>query len=174
MDVLEYSPAISIAIEKPVKVARMTGTIRSTKQPQLARSTILHNHELEPITPPTTESSTVSEREISAREIEIDEDYRHWSPASQPYTTAEVLLQYLRCGWECMNQVTVKTSRCVSSRCVELYSFEIYKEHERLCVSVVSNPVILRLIHERGLIVTYCEINSSSSVNHNRPDTDEI
>ncbi len=174
MNILDCSPAISIAIEKPVKVTRMTGTIRSTKQPQLARSTTLHNHELESITPPTSQPSIVLEREIAARELEIDEDYRHWSPASQPHTTAEVLLQYLRCGWECLNRVTVKTSQCVSSRCVELYSFEISKGQEQLCVPVVSNPVILRFIRERGLIVTQCEINSSSSVNHNRPDTDEV
>jgi len=174
MDVFEHSPSIPVAIEQLRRPARVTTAIRSTKQEQSGRSTTLHNHELEPIMPPTIEPSTVLEREVAARELEIDEDYRHWSPASQPYTTAEVLLQYLRSGWECMNQVTVKTSRCVSSRCVELYSFEISKGHERLCVPVVSNPVILRLIRERGLIVTHCEINSSFSVNHTEPNSGKV
>lgn len=165
MDIFEHSPSNSIAIKKTGKSSPATGTSRSTNQQQSERFTTLRNYEPEPIMQPTIEPPTVSERETAARELEIDEDYRHWSPASQPYTTAEVLLQCLRCGWECMNQVTVKTSQCLSGRCVELYSFTIRKGDERLCVPVVSNPVILRFIRERGLIMTHCEINSSSSVN---------
>lgn len=30
-------------------------------------------------------------------------DYQHWSPTSQPYAPAHVLLQYLRYGWKADN-----------------------------------------------------------------------
>ena len=109
------------------------------------------------------EPLTVLEKEMAARVLEFDEDYRHWSPASQSYTTAEVLLQYLHCGWECLQRVTVKVLRCTSSQCVELYLFEIIKGDQHLYVPVVSNPMILRFVQERRLVVTYCEFNSASS-----------
>lgn len=153
MNVFDYNLLISPITHKSGKPTDAKSRIRSTQQEQTGRSTIQYKHDLEQILQPTNKRSTALAREVDARELEIDEDYRHWSPESQSYTTAEVLLQYLSWGWECMNHVTVKTSRCGHRRFIELYSFEIAKGHERLCVPVVSNPVILRLIHERKLNV---------------------
>jgi hypothetical protein len=114
------------------------------------------------VTTGKSEPSAVLE-EVTARTLAFDETYRHWSPTSQSYTTAEVFLQYLHCGWECLQQVTVKVSRCTSSQCIELYLFEIIKGDQQLYVPVISNPVILRFVRERRLVVTYCEFNSESS-----------
>lgn len=159
MDVFDYSSSSYVTIEQLRKSARAT-TKRSTQQAQTSRFPNLPKHESEQVVQPPIKSASVLERGIVARELEIDDDdYRHWSPPSQPYTTADVLLQYLRCEWECANEITVKTSHCVSSRRVEIYIFTISKGHEHLCVPVVSNPVILRLVRERGLTVTSCEDN---------------
>lgn len=160
MDMFDYGPSSAVTVERLRKPTGSTTTIRPTQQAQTLRSSALPKCEGEGVVQVTIKSLSVLEREIVARELEIDDDdYRHWSPASQPYATAEVLLQYLSRGWECMNEVAVKTFRCVSSRCVEVYAFEISKGHERLCVPVVSNPIILRFIRQRGLAVTSCEDN---------------
>ena len=159
MDVFDYGPSSAVTVERLRKPTGATTTIRPTQQSQTLCSPALPKYEPEQVVQATIKSSSVLEREVVSRELEIDNDDRHWSPASQPYATADVLLQYLRCEWECANEVTVKTSRCVSSRCVEVYIFTISRGHERLCVPVVSNPVILRLVRERGLTVTSCEDN---------------
>ena len=39
---------------------------------------------------------------------EYDDDYRHWSPTSQPFTSAEVLFQHLRDGWQLQDRVIVR------------------------------------------------------------------
>lgn len=82
-----------------------------------------------------------------------DEDYRHWSPLSQPYAPADVLLQYLRGGWQIQGRVLVEVSRCTSRRCTELYYFILTRDDERLTMPVLANPVVLRLAQELGLIL---------------------
>ncbi len=160
MDMFDYSPSSALTVERLREPTGATTTIRPTQQAQTLCSSALRKCEPERVVQVTIKSSSILEREVVSRELEIDDDdYRHWSPASQPYATADVLLQYLRREWECANEVTVKTSRCVSSRCVEVYIFTISKGHERLCVPVISNPVILHLVRERGLTVMFCEAN---------------
>ena len=55
------------------------------------------------------------------RDVEVDDDHRHWSPNSQPYAPADILFQYLRDGWLLGDKVMVQVVQCFSRRCVEVY-----------------------------------------------------
>jgi hypothetical protein len=127
------------------KPPRLSVAIHSSNQVQSEASNSPYHSE------PASRKHQIIKR-LTALE-ETDDDYRHWDPGSQPYTTAEVLLQYLRYGWEWINRVRVKRHYCASGRCVELYSFEISKGNEQLCVPVISNPVILHLVQDHKLTV---------------------
>lgn len=102
----------------------------------------------------------VDRREAAWKDLVWDEDYRHWSPESQLYAPAEVLLQYLRCGWTLSKTVGVKTVCCVSRRYIRIYSFGISNGTERKCIPVVSNPPALNLIRDYGLTVTNSDFDS--------------
>lgn len=95
---------------------------------------------------------------------EYDDDYRHWSPTSQPFTSAEVLLQHLRDGWQLQDRVTVRTFPCFSRRCVRLYTFLVLLDNRHSTIPVLENPVVLRLIYQHGLkLVNFtvdCDTNS--------------
>lgn len=80
------------------------------------------------------------------------EDYRHWSPISQPYAPADILIQYIRDGWLLADKVIIQVTRCYSGRCVEVYHFRLTSDHEQVVVAVIANPVVLRLVMEHRLL----------------------
>ncbi|QPC83144.1 hypothetical protein G4Y79_01860 [Phototrophicus methaneseepsis] len=97
-------------------------------------------------------------REPSAkyRELELDNDDRHWSPASQWYAPADVLLQYLRDGWRLDDDVEICVHRCRSYRHVEMYHFILYHaEKKSLRMPVVANPVVRRIVQQYSLNALY-------------------
>lgn len=98
-------------------------------------------------------------------EFESVEDYRHWSPRSQLYASTDALLQYLRNGWELKDRVLVEMCRCESWRYVELYYFVLSLNDERITMPVIANPVVVRLVQERGLAVVHVVTRSK---NHSR------
>jgi hypothetical protein len=85
------------------------------------------------------------------REVELDNDHRHWSSTSQPYAPADILLQYLRDGWLLGDKVLVQVVQCFSWRCVEVYHFRLMSGREHILMPIIANPVILRFVMERGL-----------------------
>lgn len=107
--------------------------------------------------------TAVDVRELAWNDLVSEDDYRHWSPESQPYAPADVLLQYLRYGWELTKTVGLNTMRCVSRRCARIYSFEVTKGNERICIPVVANPVVSNLIRDYGLTVMTCDRDSPST-----------
>lgn len=97
-------------------------------------------------------SQRVLEHEIYAsNEVEYDDDNRHWSPSSQPYAPADILFQYLREGWLLGDTVVIQVIQCFSGRCVEIYHFQLSSSSGHVSMPIIANPVILRLIVERGL-----------------------
>lgn len=84
-------------------------------------------------------------------EQDMDEDYRHWSPESQPIATADIVLQYMKAGWRLHDRVLVEIHALQGICCVELVYFALLRGDERLSVPVVMNPVVLRLIHDHEL-----------------------
>ncbi len=79
--------------------------------------------------------------------------WRYWSAGSQRYAPADILLQYLRGGWMVDDAVPVETFYCGGARCVKVYYFRLFYEEEDLWMPVIENPVVLRLIGERNLIL---------------------
>lgn len=72
----------------------------------------------------------------------------HWSPASQPYTSADVLLQHLANGWNIKRVVDVAHYQLPSRRLVTVYSFELLKEAQTLVLPVLNNPIVRTLLHQ--------------------------
>ena len=96
-------------------------------------------------------------------------DYQHWSPTSQPYAPAHVLLQYLRYGWKIDRTIFIKSFRCLSCRSVNVYYFLLIRGAERVWMPVLENPVIWRLVQESGS--TLVRLSADSVVNY--PTRDE-
>ncbi len=100
------------------------------------------------------------------RGVEYEDDHRHWSPHSQPYASADMVIQYLRDGWLLGDKVMVQAVRCFSRRSVELYYFRLTSGREQILMPVIANPVVLRLIMERKLVTirlyTDCETSDLS------------
>jgi Zn-dependent M28 family amino/carboxypeptidase len=61
-----------------------------------------------------------------AQEFKVEE-YRHWSPRSQSYASADVLQQYLRAGWQLAETVTAESFTLGAGRRVSLYHFVLSK-----------------------------------------------
>ena len=95
---------------------------------------------------------------------EYDEDYRHWSPTSQPFTSAEVLLQHLRDGWQLQDRVIVRTFHCFSRRCVRLYYFSVLLDSRHFAIPVLENPVVLGLVYQYGLKLVNFTVDCDTNI----------
>ncbi len=137
------------------------------------RSDSLHTLEKPPISKVTMRVDLESDSPLANRfslppfaydaPPERDEDYHHWSPISQPYAPAHVLLQYLREGWQIHERVLVEVSPCISQQCTEMYCFILIRDGVRITMPVLANPVVLRLAKERGLILIWVHICSDNN-----------
>lgn len=89
---------------------------------------------------------------VSDGDIHLDDDYRHWSPESEPYAPADVLLQYLRNGWVLEDAVEVKSHECRSCRYVDIYCFTLHRaQHKPLQIPVLANPIVRKLVQQYKL-----------------------
>ncbi len=77
----------------------------------------------------------------------------HWSPESQTYTTADVLLQFLRDAWTLRRNVVVESFGCASYRRVSVYHFVLQKGNRQIELPIIENPIVQRLIHHYELAV---------------------
>jgi hypothetical protein len=91
-----------------------------------------------------------------AQEFKVDE-YRHWSPRSQSYASADVLQQYLRAGWQLAETVTAESFTLGAGRHVSLYHFVLSKDGRELHLPTISSPLVLRTIMDRNLKVVCLE-----------------
>ena len=80
---------------------------------------------------------------------------RHWSPSSQPYAPADVLLRYLAEGWQISPIVGLEEHVHAGARRVAVYHFELTKDGQQQILPVQSNPVVRRLLHDRNLRVVH-------------------
>jgi hypothetical protein len=78
---------------------------------------------------------------------------RHWSPSSQAYAPADVLMRYLAEDWTISPIVGLEEHWHANARRVDVYHFELIKDAQSLVLPVQSNPVVRRLLHERQLRV---------------------
>ncbi len=71
---------------------------------------------------------------------------RHWCPYSERYAPAEVLVAYLRHGWELDDRVNVERVHFGASRYSEIYYFTLWSAGCSIEIPVISNPVVRRII----------------------------
>jgi len=76
---------------------------------------------------------------------------RHWSPTSQAYAPADVLLRYLAEEWQLSPIVGLEEHWHAGVRRVDVYHFEVSKGEETLVLPVQSNPVVRRLLRDCNL-----------------------
>lgn len=86
-------------------------------------------------------------------ELRSTDTRRHWSPTSQAYAPADVLIQYLNEDWQVSPVVGLEEHWHAGIRRVDVYHFELAKEEQTLVLPVQSNPVVRRLITQRSLKV---------------------
>lgn len=86
-------------------------------------------------------------------ELRTNDTRRHWSPTSQEYAPADVLLRFLTSGWKISPVVGLEQHRHAGVRKVDVYHFELTKDDKQQILPVQSNPVVRRLLHERDLRV---------------------
>ncbi len=89
--------------------------------------------------------------------IEIDhrpyygDTYRHWSPDSEPYASADVLIQYLRLGWIVDKLVAVETVYHSARRSSNVFYFTLSLNGQTIEMPVLANPVVLDLLKRHKL-----------------------
>jgi hypothetical protein len=86
-------------------------------------------------------------------EMRSNDTRRHWSPSSQAYAPADVLVRYMAEDWTVSPIVGLEEHWHAGSRRVDVYHFELTKDNQSLVLPVQSNPIVRRLLHERQLRV---------------------
>jgi hypothetical protein len=92
-------------------------------------------------------------------ELRLTNKHRHWSPSSQTYAPADVLLEYLANGWNISPAVGLEEHWYGGGRHVDVYHFEL-TQHKLVVVMLVhGNPVVRSLMHQRQLqiVLLKCE-----------------
>lgn len=102
-----------------------------------------------------------TETQVSLDFIE-DDEYKHWCPASETYATADVLLQYLRAGWELDNLVAVETFYHAGYRCSDIYCFTLMRNGESREIPILANPVVFRVIDDHQLTILRINVSPIS------------
>lgn len=85
---------------------------------------------------------------------------RHWSPTSQPYAPADVLMRYLASGWKISPVVGLEEHYHAGVRKVDVYHFELVKDGKQQILPVQSNPVVRRLLSDKKLRVVLLKSDS--------------
>ncbi len=102
-------------------------------------------------------------------ELRSQDTRRHWSPGSQAYAPADVLLRYLADGWQLSPIVGLEEHWHAGARRVDVYHFELAKDGQVLVLPVQSNPVVRRLLHERGLRVVLLKRDKVTRTGEHQP-----
>ena len=97
------------------------------------------------------ENDNLSHVHFIEMELRSNDTRRHWSPSSQAYAPADVLLQYLIDDWTISPVVGLEEHYHAGVRRVDVYHFELMKDDQAQVLPVQSNPVVRRLIHQHEL-----------------------
>ncbi len=88
-----------------------------------------------------------------------ESNYHYWSPRSQTYAPANVLMHYLQRGWRLDPLAAVESFWHAGVRRVDVYYFTLLNSDERIEMPVLANPAVFRLIEEHQL--TVIRVNAS-------------
>ena len=88
---------------------------------------------------------------------------RYWSPSSQTYAPADVLLEYLVNGWSISPVVGREDYWYGGGRHITVHYFELTMNNQAVVLPVLGNPVVRRLLQQQQLrIVLLNPIDVSS------------
>lgn len=103
------------------------------------------------------------------QEFGRDEFHRHWSPESEIYAPADVLLQYLTAGWSLDQHVAVETVYYAGYRRSDVYYFTLEHDGVSLEMPVLATPVVFKLIEDRRLTTLPINVDREEQVHPRRP-----
>ena len=86
---------------------------------------------------------------------------RHWSPSSQTFAPADVLLECLADDWDINPVVGLEECWYGGGRHVAVYYFELTKDNQAIIMAVLGNPVVRRLVCQpqfRVMLHTYDDV----------------
>jgi hypothetical protein len=86
-------------------------------------------------------------------EDELRPKRRHWSPTSQVYVSADILLQYLHEGWKISPLVSIEQYGRPGKWRAQVYYFELIRGSQSMILPVYSNPVVRRLLAQESMII---------------------
>lgn len=94
------------------------------------------------------EAANTMKLHFSGVHIEDKAVYCHWSPVSQTFFGGDALLTALDSGWEIMGPVLRQEYSCTSNRCTYVYHIELHRDWEIVCMRVIENPCVTRMLHQ--------------------------
>ena len=97
-------------------------------------------------------------------ELRSTDTRRHWSPTSQAYAPADVLIRYVSDGWLISPIVGLEEHWHAGARRIDVYHFEMSKGDDVIILPVQSNPVVRRLLNEYQLRVVLLKRNEVSLI----------
>jgi hypothetical protein len=91
-------------------------------------------------------------REMQTRIDYPDDDvHRHWSPDSETYAPAEVLLHYLSRDWKLQKLVAVETVYYAGYRRSDIYYFTLERDGHAVEMPILANPAVFKVIEQHQL-----------------------
>ncbi len=90
---------------------------------------------------------------VAPKSLRVDNAFRHWSPESESYPPAEVLLQFIRLGWMLDELVAVETFYYAGYRRSDIYHFTLSRGDETIEIPVLANPAVFRVVNSCNLTV---------------------
>ena len=110
-------------------------------------------------------------RETQTRINYPDDDvHRHWSPDSETYAPADVLLQHLKSGWNLERLVAVETVYYAGYRRSDIYYFTLERDGRTVEMPILANPAVFKVIEQNQLTTLRINVDREGHA-HLPPET---
>ncbi len=101
--------------------------------------------------------------EMQTRADYLDDDvHRHWSADSEPYAPADILLQYLKNGWNLEKLVAVETVYYAGYRRSDIYYFTLERDGQSVEMPVLANPAVFKVLEQNRLTTLRINVDRES------------
>lgn len=85
---------------------------------------------------------------------------RHWHAGSEDYTGCDAFLAMLDQGWQIADVVLCESVHFSGNRRTQLYHFLMTHKQEKIAISIISSPLLLKMISRFDLPVLCIEKGS--------------
>ena len=93
------------------------------------------------------------------KSLRSDTAFRHWSPESESYPPAQVLLQFIRLGWTLDSLVAVESFYYAGYRSSDVYHFTLLRGTDTIEIPVLANPAVFRVVESCKLTVVRLNVS---------------